>query len=104
MRVNKVMEDGQLSGRLRRRLAWTENPATKRIESIPVRANQSGHERKHISGQPAWEETCFRAFTRRDTLFRDITINTRGYAGGLDGRRSQRRIVNIKRVRSNAKS
>ena len=28
---------------------------------------------------------------------------TRGYAGGLDGRRSQRRIVNIKRVRSNAK-
>ena len=34
----------------------------------------------------------------------NIYIFTRGYAGGLDGRRSQRRIVNIKRVRSNAKS
>ena len=33
-----------------------------------------------------------------------IITHTRGYAGGLDGRRSQRRIVNIKRVRSNAKS
>ena len=33
-----------------------------------------------------------------------LYIHTRGYAGGLDGRRSQRRIVNIKRVRSNAKS
>ena len=29
---------------------------------------------------------------------------TRGYAGDLDGRRSQRRIVNIKRVRSIAES
>ena len=35
---------------------------------------------------------------------RSLLIHTRGYAGGLDGRRSQRRIVNIKRVRSNAKS
>ena len=37
-------------------------------------------------------------------LLSTIMYNTRGYAGGLDGRRSQRRIVNIKRVRSNAKS
>ena len=34
----------------------------------------------------------------------NMLVYTRGYAGGLDGRRSQRRIVNIKRVRSNAKS
>ena len=35
---------------------------------------------------------------------RILLIHSRGYAGGLDGRRSQRMIVNIERVRSNAKS
>ena len=40
----------------------------------------------------------------KNSCSRSILYNTRGYAGGLDGRRSQRRIANIKRVRSNAKS
>ena len=48
------------------------------------------------------------ASQKRLHLYRTISTTVlqyiRGYAGGLDGRRSQRRIVNIKRVRSNANS
>ena len=42
-------------------------------------------------------------FIGRGPIMKNIDY-TRGYVGGLDGRRSQRRIVNIHRVRSNAKS
>ena len=49
-------------------------------------------------------DVIMQGHTHTPDLIRIFISYTRGYAGGLDGRRSQRRIVNIKRVRSNAKS